>query len=57
MRNLKENVGAAELSYATVMKLRAEGDEHVAKLLKEVTTIPTRGERIQDTWLKKENKA
>lgn len=38
VKSLRDNVGSAELSYATVMNLRAGGDKDAAKLLKEVTT-------------------
>ncbi|KAJ4438516.1 hypothetical protein ANN_14461 [Periplaneta americana] len=52
-KETRENVSPEELSYATVMSLRSEGDEAAAKLLKEVTTTtPSRGKRIRDYWRK-----
>lgn len=58
IEDLRKNVGAEELSYATVMNLRARGDDNSAKLLKEITTTtPTRGKQIRESWLKKRKQA
>lgn len=48
---LREEASAAELSFATSMKLRDEGDQAAAKLLTEATTTtPTRAKRIFQKW-------
>ncbi|KAJ4426158.1 hypothetical protein ANN_26967 [Periplaneta americana] len=54
-KETRENMCSEELSYATAMNLRSEGDEVAAKLLKEVTTTtPSRGKRIRDSLRKEE---
>lgn len=48
---LRKDKSAAELSFATAMKLRQAGDEAAAKLLTEATTTtPTRAQRILRGW-------
>ena len=54
--SIRASYSAAKLSYATVMRLRDEGDEATSKLLKAIaTTTPTRARRVLSKWRKTEN--
>lgn len=51
MVDLREKASAAELSLATSMTLRSQGNDAAAKIITEMTTTtPTRGKRMLQKW-------
>lgn len=55
-QEIRQQKTAAELSFATSMKLREEGNVSASQLLEEATTTtPTRAKRILTSWRKSSN--